>query len=71
MSFDEDWRLFAEALWDLQYVKKKSPLTKKLSEALHEISYGVTDIAAKGLYRAGEEFSVLGVRDGKKVQCLS
>ncbi|HEV2914356.1 MAG TPA: ATP-binding protein [Pyrinomonadaceae bacterium] len=47
MSLDEDWRLFTETLWGLQYVKKKCPLTGELSEALHEISYGVTDVAIR------------------------
>lgn len=53
MSLDEDWQLFVETLWDLQYVKKKCPLTKQLSKALHEISYGVTDVAIR-IYLAAQ-----------------
>jgi hypothetical protein len=53
MSFDEDWKLFAEALWDLQYVKKACPLTPKLSLALHDVSYGITDLAIR-IYMAAQ-----------------
>ncbi|HEX3557916.1 MAG TPA: ATP-binding protein [Pyrinomonadaceae bacterium] len=53
MSFEEDWQLFTEALWDLQYVKKKCPLTPDLSFVLHDISYGITDLAIR-LYLAAQ-----------------
>jgi hypothetical protein len=53
MSFDEDWHLFAEAMWDLQYLKKKCPLTPELSLTLHEVSYGVTDLAIR-IYLASQ-----------------
>ena len=53
MSFDEDWHLFSEAMWDLQYLKKKCPLTTELSLTLHEVSYGVTDLAIR-IYLASQ-----------------
>lgn len=50
---DEDWPTFMEQLWDLQYVKEKCPLTKDLSEALYEVSYGITDLAIR-IYMAAQ-----------------
>lgn len=47
MEFDNDWLLFVETLWDLQYVQKKCLLTTDLCRALHDVSYGVTDIAIR------------------------
>lgn len=47
MEFDEEWQLFAETLWGLQYVQVKCPLTPALSRALHEVSYGVIDLAIR------------------------
>jgi hypothetical protein len=50
---DEDWPTFMEQLWDLQYVKKKCSLTNELSEALYEVSYGITDLAIR-IYMAAQ-----------------
>lgn len=50
---DEDWPLFVETLWDLQYVKKKCPLSKELGTALYDVSYGVADIAIR-IYMAAQ-----------------
>lgn len=47
MSLDEDWQVFVEALWDLQYVKKLCVVSKELSKTLHDVSYGVTDLAIR------------------------
>lgn len=53
MPFDESWQLFAESLWRYQYVREKCPLTGELSSALHEISYGIADIANR-IYLAAQ-----------------
>lgn len=53
MSFDEDWRLFAETLWDLQYVKKECGFTDGLSKAIYKVSYGIPDIAIR-VYMAAQ-----------------
>jgi hypothetical protein len=47
MPFDDEWKLYTEALWELQYVKYRSPLTPAISLTLHEVSYGIPDIANK------------------------
>jgi AAA domain-containing protein len=53
MPFDEEWHLFAEALWEYQYVQKKCPLKEQLSRALHDVSYGIIDIANR-IYLAAQ-----------------
>jgi hypothetical protein len=53
MEFNDDWHLYAESLWDLQYVKDECPLTTELSQALHDVSYGIPDIANK-IYMAAQ-----------------
>jgi hypothetical protein len=53
MEYDEEWRFFVETLWRLQYVKKKCPLTPGLSSTLHEVSYGVIDLAIR-IYLAAQ-----------------
>jgi hypothetical protein len=53
MEFNDDWRLFVETLWRLQYVEKKCKLTADLCHALHEVSYGVADLAIR-IYLAAQ-----------------
>lgn len=50
---DADWSIFVESLWEYQYVAKSSPLTTELSKALHDISFGVVDIANR-IYLAAQ-----------------
>jgi hypothetical protein len=45
LKFDAHWDAFATALWDIQYVKHRCDLTSELSSTLHELSYGVPDLA--------------------------
>ena len=53
MELDEDWDLFIETLWGLQYVRKSCPLTPELSKTLHDVSYGITDLAIR-IYMAAQ-----------------
>lgn len=53
MPFDKKWQVFAESLWGYQYVQKESLLTEKLSKTLHDISYGIIDIANR-IYLAAQ-----------------
>jgi hypothetical protein len=53
MSFDEDWQVFVEALCSLQYVRKQCRMSDRLSSALHDASYGVTDLAIR-IYLAAQ-----------------
>lgn len=53
MGFGKDWKLFTETLWRVQYVRKPCLLTTKLSKALHDVSYGITDLAIR-IYMAAQ-----------------
>lgn len=47
MKKDEIWDWFLECLWGYQYVQKRSKLTPELSDALYEVTQGITDFAVK------------------------
>jgi hypothetical protein len=47
MEEDDDWQLFAEGLWQYQYVQKPCELSLELSHALYYESQGITDFAVK------------------------
>lgn len=50
---DEDaWLSMCRSLWQYQWTKERSKLTREISEALHEVSFGVTDIAIKVVIEA-------------------
>lgn len=50
---DEDaWLSMCKSLWQYQWTEKRSVLTREISEALHEVSFGVTDIAIKVVIEA-------------------
>jgi hypothetical protein len=54
VSFDhDDWKIYSESLWDYQYLAKPSLLTDQILKALHEISYGIIDIANR-IYLAAQ-----------------
>lgn len=60
---DDDWKIYSESLWEYQYVAKPSPLTKELSKALHDVSFGVIDIANR-IYLATQ---VKAIETGQEV----
>jgi len=47
MKTDEVWQMFIEALWHYQFVRKPTPLTSQIAEALYDASQGITDFAVK------------------------
>ncbi|MEI7845108.1 MAG: ATP-binding protein [Chloroflexota bacterium] len=47
MQPDEVWQMFVETLWRYQYLRQPTPLTPQLTEALYEVSQGITDFAVK------------------------
>jgi hypothetical protein len=53
MPLGEDWNFYLEALWGLQYVRNVCPLTPEISRALHDVSYGITDLANR-IYMAAQ-----------------
>lgn len=44
---DEEWELFVEELWELQWTDVETPLTKQLSDKLYELSVGNLDLAMR------------------------
>lgn len=60
---DDDWTIYSESLWEYQYVAKPSPLTQELREALHDVSFGVIDIANR-IYLAAQ---VKAIETGQEV----
>lgn len=47
MKKDETWEWFLECLWGYQYVQQRSPLIPELSDALYDVTQGITDFAVK------------------------
>lgn len=47
MKKDEIWGWFLECLWEYQYVSKPSPLNPTISDALYDVTQGITDFAIK------------------------
>jgi len=47
MHPDEVWQMFVETLWRYQYLRQPTSLTPQLSNALYEVSQGITDFAVK------------------------
>lgn len=60
---DEDWAIYSESLWGYQYVAKPSSPTKELYETLHDISFGIVDIANR-IYLAAQ---VKAIETGQEV----
>jgi hypothetical protein len=44
---DDEWKLFAENLWEYQWTKKKVELSTALEEAFYDETQGIIDIAIK------------------------
>lgn len=44
---DDKWDLLIEGMWQYQWTKKETALTKEISDALYEKSQGIIDIAVK------------------------
>lgn len=47
MKKDDTWDWFLECLWGYQYVQHRSKLIPELSDALYDVSQGITDFAVK------------------------
>ncbi|EEO1466553.1 ATP-binding protein [Morganella morganii] len=51
MKNDEEWELFIEELWQLQWTNVPTPLTDELSDTLFDLSVGNMDLAVR-IYQA-------------------
>jgi len=47
MPKNEQWDIFLTSLWQYQFTREKTPLTKEISDVLFEESQGITDFAVK------------------------
>lgn len=45
MKPDDEWNFFLETMWELQWLKKCTPLTDKLAKVMYEESQGITAVA--------------------------
>lgn len=71
MPFDDDeWQLYAETLWEYQYVQQKCPLTEQLSRALHDVSYGILDIANR-IYLAAQVRAIEKGMGGQEAEAVT
>ncbi|WP_192859121.1 hypothetical protein [Vibrio paracholerae] len=58
---DEEWELFVEELWGLQWTDIETPLTKTLSDKLYDLSVGNLDLAMR-VYKEAQR-QVIGSGD--------
>lgn len=61
MDNDDTWDYFVTGLWQYQWLKKPTPLTKELKDALHKWSQGITDLSVKIFKLA--QFNLIGSDD--------
>lgn len=58
---DEEWELFVDELWGLQWTDIETPLTKQLSDKLYDLSVGNLDLAMR-VYKEAQR-QVIGTGD--------
>ncbi|WP_444902928.1 ATP-binding protein [Microbulbifer sp. CnH-101-E] len=46
-NIEEEWGLFVDELWDLQWTNVETPLTEELSDKLYSLSVGNMDLAVR------------------------
>jgi hypothetical protein len=61
MKNDEEWELFVEELWGLQWTNVETPLTTSLSHKLYSLSVGNMDLAVR-IYDSAQK-AVIGSSD--------
>lgn len=61
MKNDEEWILFVQELWALQWTNAETELTQNLSDKLYDLSVGNMDLAVR-IYREAQRI-VIGTQD--------
>ncbi|WP_394245206.1 ATP-binding protein [Vibrio astriarenae] len=61
MKNDDEWELFVDELWALQWTNTETHLTEQLSDKLYQLSAGNMDLAVR-IYSAAQK-SVIGTKD--------
>jgi bacterioferritin-associated ferredoxin len=77
MEEDEDWEIFADELWQYQYIREPCQRTPELSHALYYECQGITDFAIKIFMLAqaraistGKEKLTVGIIKSVAKDCL-
>lgn len=52
-----DWDIFCRGIWKYQWTSKKNPLTTELQKTLHEVSFGIVDVAVK-VYATAQKWAI-------------
>jgi len=47
MKNDDEWKIFADALWRYQVTREETPISDEILDALYEETQGITDFAVK------------------------
>ncbi|MCR9365234.1 MULTISPECIES: ATP-binding protein [Vibrio harveyi group] len=61
MENDEEWELFVDELWSLQWTNVETPLTPSLNNKLYSLSAGNMDLAVRIYYSAQK--AIIGASD--------
>lgn len=59
---DQSWDLLLNAIWDYQWTRKNTPLSKEISDVMYEESQGITDIAVK-LYAMSQTRAIISGKE--------
>ena len=57
MEYDDEWSLFIEELWLLQWTNINTPLTEELNYKLYDLSVGNMDLAVR-IFQATQKFLI-------------
>lgn len=66
MDNDEEWELFVDELWCLQWTNVETPLTTSLSNSLYSLSAGNMDLAVR-IYYSGQK-AIIGSSDERMTE---
>ncbi|UZQ52429.1 ATP-binding protein [Clostridium kluyveri] len=59
---DQGWELLLNAIWDYQWTRKTTPLSREISDIMYEESQGITDIAVK-LYAMSQTRAIISGKE--------
>jgi len=57
MKNEDNWEILMTSMWEYQWIKKRTPLTKEWIDALHDESQGIVDIAVK-LFLLAQSYAI-------------
>ncbi|MDY7046526.1 ATP-binding protein [Virgibacillus sp. M23] len=69
MTKEDEWDLFLSNLWEYQWTEKKVPLTEELSNAMYELTQGVTDFVIN-LFIKSQQYAIAYGQEELSVRLL-